>query len=104
MASGLNSYPLEALPEEEFEYENEFENEFEFQHESEFENEYEAGEQFFGDIASRVGDWVSNQWTAVQTPGSWQRKAAIAAAKSGLPALGTAIGTRYGGSIGGKIG
>jgi len=87
MAAGLAEYEWEALPEAEEEY----------AHEGEWEWETgETGELFLGDIAN----WARNQWTAVQTPGTWQRKAALAAAKSAIPAAGTWVGSRVGGLVG----
>lgn len=84
--------------------EGEMEGELEF--ESEFESEAESeNEQFFGEIAQ----WGKDQWSALNTPGSPQRRIAIDVAKTGLKtglgALGTALGGRVGaGGVGGAIG
>jgi len=47
--------------------------------EEEFEGEWEAeseSEQFFG--------WLRRQWSALQTPGTWQRRAALGAGRAAL--------------------
>jgi hypothetical protein len=92
MAAGLAQYEWEALPEAEEE----------LAHAGEWETgeTSESGELFLGDIAN----WARSQWAAVQTPGSWQRKVALAAAKSAIPATGIALGTRFGGPAGGIAG
>lgn len=71
--------------------------------EGEFESEYEGGmPEAFG--WSDVKDWASNQWNAVQTPGSWQRKALIAADKAALIGGPTLIGGALGGTPGATLG
>ncbi len=87
MVAPMTEYELEAFGEAE----HAFANEGEWEH-----GEGEAGEQFFGDIAN----WARRQWSAVQTPGSWQRRAALAAARSALPAAGGWVGGRVGGLVG----
>jgi hypothetical protein len=93
MASGLSEYELEGLGETEAE----FENESELESETEFENEFEAPEMFgWGDIKN----WTSNQWTALNTPGSWQRKALLTADRAILSDGGGALGKAIGGEPG----
>ena len=87
MVAPMTEYELEAFGEAELG----------FGHEGEWEHgEGEAGEQFFGDVAN----WARRQWSAVQTPGSWQRRAALAAARSALPAAGGWVGEKVGGLVG----
>jgi hypothetical protein len=83
MSNALAEYEMEGLPE--FEWEEE--------------GEWEHGEQFLGDI----GRWVSDQWSAVTTPGTWQRDVALQAAKAGLPMAADAIGKAVGGGWGSAI-
>src|SRR5690242_10218305 len=93
MASGLSEYELEGLGETE----SKFENESELESETEFENEFEAPEMFgWGDIKN----WTSNQWTALNTPGSWQRKALLTADRAILSDGGGALGKAIGGEPG----
>jgi hypothetical protein len=84
MAMSLAEYELEALPELEGEYE----------YEAEWEGDLES-EEFFG--------WLRRQWQAVQTPGSWQRRAAIGAGKAAMTAGSGLIGTALGGPVGAAI-
>jgi hypothetical protein len=67
MVSALNEYESELLTESELE--------------SAFAGESESGEEFLGGLSN----WTSRQWNALQTPGTWQRRAALAAAKAALP-------------------
>jgi hypothetical protein len=91
----------------------EFEYELEFEGEGEFENEFEAefeGEGFGWDD---VKTFAGNEWKALSTPGSAERKAVLGAAKVALPLVGTGLGSlaggrlgnaKVGGTIGGGIG
>lgn len=72
MAAGLN----------EFEWETLHETGAEADRLGEWEEE--AGQE--GELA----DWASRQWNGVRSPGSWQRAAALAAARSALSAYGGA--------------
>jgi hypothetical protein len=87
----------------EFEAEGEFESEFESELEAEFENEAEA----FGWADAK--NWASNEWNALTTPGSAERKVLLTAAKTAAPLVGTGLGTLVGGrlgnpSLGGTVG
>jgi hypothetical protein len=86
MAAPMTQYEWETLGEAEAAHEQAHE----------WETESETGELFLGDVAN----WARRQWTAVQTPGSWQRRAALAAARSALPAAGKWAGGKVGGWIG----
>jgi hypothetical protein len=66
MSAGLAEYEWEASPE------------------SGQEGEWETEAEAVNDIAN----WARSQWAAVQTPGSWQRNAALAAARSALASAG----------------
>jgi hypothetical protein len=96
MANGLGELEMEL----ELEGLGESESEFEGEGEGEFEGEYEAEAFGWGDIKN----WASNQWSAVQTPGTWQRKALIAADKAALIGGPTLIGSALGGPAGGTVG
>jgi hypothetical protein len=99
MASALAEYELEGLGEFESEFESELEGESEL--ESEFESELEMPEMFgWGDVKN----WASNQWQAVSTPGTWQRRALLDADKAALTAAGTLAGTAIGAEPGAVIG
>jgi len=90
---------------------HEFENELEFEAEGEFESELEAefeneAEGFGWDDAK---NWASNEWNALTTPGSAERKVLLTAAKTAAPLVGTGLGTLFGGrlgnpSLGGTVG
>jgi len=86
---------------------NEFELEgiHELEGESEFEldgfGELESPEMFGWDDVSK---WAGDQWTALNTTGTWQRKAALAAGKAAAVGVPTAVGARYGGPAGGVVG
>jgi hypothetical protein len=82
MVSALNEYESETLAESELE--------------AAFAGESESGELFLDGLS----DWAGRQWSAVQTPGTWQRKAALAAAKSAMPAVGGWLGGELGGLAG----
>lgn len=82
MVSALNEYESETFAESELE--------------AAFAGESESGEQFLDGLS----DWAGRQWNAVQTPGTWQRKAALAAAKSAMPAAGGWLGGELGGLAG----
>jgi hypothetical protein len=82
MVSALNEYESETLAESELE--------------AAFAGESESGELFLDGLS----DWAGRQWSAVQTPGTWQRKAALAAAKSAMPAAGSWLGGELGGLAG----
>jgi hypothetical protein len=83
MASALGELELEALGESESEFEHEF--------------EHELPEMFgWGDVTN----WAGDQWNALNTPGSWQRKALLAADKAVLTGGGAALGGALGGPPG----
>jgi hypothetical protein len=87
MAIGLSEQEMEGLGE--------------LESESALESELEAPEMFgWGDITQ----WAGNQWTALNTPGSWQRKALLNADKAILTGGGKALGTALGGEAGGVLG
>jgi hypothetical protein len=87
MASALGELELEGLHEHEFEFEHEFEHEM---------------PEMFG--WSDISNWAGNQWTALNTPGSWQRKALIDADKAILTGGGAALGGALGGTPGAVAG
>ncbi len=86
--------------EDEFELEGEFEDEGEFEFEGEYEDEGES-EEFFRQMAARLGQWGQQQRQALRTKGSRQRKVALGAARAalstGLGGLGGLAGTALGG-------
>jgi hypothetical protein len=93
VASAFNEFELEGLHELESEGESEFElGEL---------GELESPEMFGWDDVTR---WAGNQWNAVNTPGTWQRRAALAAGKAAAVGVPTAVGARYGGPAGGVVG
>jgi hypothetical protein len=109
MVAGLSEYELEVLPELEDEAymesgHGELGHSESVHGESLYgEGEFENGELFLDGLTQ----WVGDEWRAVQTPGSWQRKSALAAAKSALQAGGAALGTGLGtlaGGVGAPIG
>ena len=102
MANGYGEMELEleGLGELEDEYEGELESEYEGEYEDELEAEYEAEAFGLGDVTR----WASDQWNAVKTPGTWQRKALIEADKAALSAGPALIGTALGGPVGGALG
>src|SRR5262249_54833114 len=71
--------------------------------EAEFESEFEQEmPEMFG--LDDITKWASNQWTALNTPGSWQRKALLATDKAILTGGGAALGGYYGGPPGAVAG
>src|SRR5690349_1118331 len=80
------------------------------EHELEGFGELESDEaEFEGEMPEMFGwgdvtQWANNQWTALNTPGSWQRKAMLAADKAILTGGGAALGTAVGGPAGGVAG
>jgi hypothetical protein len=91
----------------------EFEYELEFETEGEFENEFEAEFEGEGFGWEDVKTFAGNEWKALNTPGSAERKAVLGAAKAALPLVGTGLGTlaggrfgnaKLGGTIGGGVG
>jgi hypothetical protein len=103
------------LQEYEWELEDEFEAECEGECELEGEGELEdelEGEEFLGSVGRAVGGFARRQWSALNTPGTWQRNLALRAARAavdrGLPWLGGraggAVGGRVGSALGGRVG
>lgn len=86
----MSRYAAELEDELEFEHEGECELEGECEFEGEYEDELE-GEQFLGTLR-RVGGWLA-------TPGSPQRRLALAAARAVLNRAGAAAGPALGGAI-----
>ncbi len=90
MAAELGEFELEGLGEFEGEFEGELEQEF----------EQEMPEMFgWGDVAN----WAKSQWSAINTPGSWQNSA-VRAADRAILAAAPSIGSALGGTTGEALG
>jgi hypothetical protein len=87
MAIALGEQELEGLGEVESEFETELEGEM---------------PEMFG--LDDITNWAGNQWTALNTPGSWQRKALLATDKAILTGGGAALGGYLGGTPGALAG
>ena len=93
MANGLSEYELETL--------SEFESLGEDEFESEFEGEFEVPEMF--DLGG-IGQWASNTWQKIMTPGTNERRIAIDTDKALISGSAGALGGLLGGAPGAVIG